>query len=250
MKRTLLAAATFFVLGGLNAQMEILHDGTGPDVSGTIIEMNVTQFTPTPYQPKFYINNISGADQQWRVTRVKQSVPAAWTDFICWPPQCYPGGSNDIYTTPSTQANPAPTIVNGTYTTTLGATAEMKGQIFPNGQNTGVGLYMYYISDANGVYLDSVGVRINYALGVNENTTEAKLSISPNPASNYINIETEGLETGTIQIIDVLGNSVLKETISGSSKTIDLTSFRNGIYFVRLESEKFKATTRKIVVKH
>ena len=50
--------------------------------------------------------------------------------------------------------------------------------------------------------------------------------------------------------VDVLGNVVLNETSFNQTKKIDVSNFRNGIYFVKVESEGSKAITRKVVVRH
>ena len=108
MKRILLGIIALASFGVANAQIEIQYDGTGPDISGTIVEINVDQNTPTPFAPKFYVTNNTGSDAQWRIVRVKESVPSTWIDQVCWPPQCY-STSGDVYTTPSSAGNPAPT---------------------------------------------------------------------------------------------------------------------------------------------
>lgn len=248
MKRILLGILLLTSLGAVNAQVEIQQDGTGPDISGTIIDIDVDQSTPTPYTPKFYVTNNTGADAQWRIVRVKQNVPAGWTDQVCWPPSCFPA-SGDIYTTPSTAGNPAPTIVDGTHMTTNAETAEIKPQVYPDGANA-VAVYMYYVIDNSDTYVDSIGVRFNFVLGVEENTPDLAITVAPNPANSYFKVKTNDVQDATIRVVDVLGNVVLKETVIGTSKTVNTESFRNGIYFVTVEAEGSQAITRKVIVRH
>ena len=47
-----------------------------------------------------------------------------------------------------------------------------------------------------------------------------------------------------------LGNVVLKETVMGSSKTINTSSFRNGVYFVRVEADNQRTINRKLIIRH
>ena len=53
----------------------------------------------------------------------------------------------------------------------------------------------------------------------------------------------------SIKIIDVLGNNVYSETLSGNKK-IDVSDFKNGIYFVTLESSDTRISNRKLIIRH
>jgi hypothetical protein len=76
-----------------------------------------------------------------------------------------------------------------------------------------------------------------------------EVNVAPNPATDYVKVTAEGVESATVKMIDVLGNVILKETIKGS-KTIDVSEFRNGIYFVIIEAEGVKTINRKVIVRH
>ena len=52
-----------------------------------------------------------------------------------------------------------------------------------------------------------------------------------------------------LKIVDLLGNTVLTETIDSNSK-IDVSEFKNGIYFIIVDAEGVKFANRKLVVKH
>ena len=123
MKKNILSliAFTSLTLSSVFAQdgIEIRLDGAGPDISGTVHSINLYASSPDLvgglYQVHFDVTNNTGSDQQWQVTRKKMSVPASWSDQVCWPPQCYIT-NGDVYTTPNSGGNPAPTILNGTST--------------------------------------------------------------------------------------------------------------------------------------
>ncbi|MBR5603367.1 MAG: T9SS type A sorting domain-containing protein [Bacteroidales bacterium] len=70
-------------------------------------------------------------------------------------------------------------------------------------------------------------------------------SIYPNPVSDYVNIEAENVEM--LELYDIFGRKLYSETISGSA-TIDMSSYSNGIYFLKLYSEG-KTSVDKIVKK-
>ena len=120
MKKFILSLSAIFTLSffGVIAQsngIEIRLDGLGADISGGVHSVNLYATSPDlvggVYQVHFDVTNNTGSDAQWKITRKKMSVPATWADQVCWPPQCYPT-SGDVYSTPNTGGNPAPTIVN------------------------------------------------------------------------------------------------------------------------------------------
>ncbi len=84
-------------------------------------------------------------------------------------------------------------------------------------------------------------------LGVGEVKDENTLNISPNPATNEIML-TSNQKLKTIHIYIVLGEEVLKlERIANSQKAIDISSWKAGVYFVEVETEK--GIVRKRLVK-
>ena len=82
---------------------------------------------------------------------------------------------------------------------------------------------------------------------VSKNTIS--FSVIPNPASDFIYITLNGAENSSIKIIDILGNNLYFETIS-TSKKIDISDFKNGIYFISIESSDSKIASRRLIVKH
>jgi hypothetical protein len=56
-------------------------------------------------------------------------------------------------------------------------------------------------------------------------------------------------EKGLVRVIDLLGNVIYSESIFTSSK-INTSDFKNGVYFVTIESEGVKLSSRKLVVRH
>lgn len=79
-------------------------------------------------------------------------------------------------------------------------------------------------------------------VGVNEitrNTTN--VSIYPNPATNNVNITTDGLSQVTL--IDGMGRVINTQTVSGTL-SLDVSGLNNGIYFLQVDN-----TTKKIIVR-
>ncbi len=81
---------------------------------------------------------------------------------------------------------------------------------------------------------------------------KSKVIIYPNPASDFIAIQTDLVESDlTVDLIDELGKTIKSEKIlQGSTLSIiDLTSVYNGIYFVKIASAKDSKTVKIIVSK-
>ena len=71
----------------------------------------------------------------------------------------------------------------------------------------------------------------------------AAVSLYPNPAKNYIHINT-ALDLQSYQIYDVSGKVVMKNNLI--AKKININQLANGVYFLVLSSEKGKVV-KKIV---
>ena len=81
--------------------------------------------------------------------------------------------------------------------------------------------------------------------GIKENK-EKYLSVYPNPTNNLITIETVISDLYNIDITSLNGQLILSKEMEGTSHQFDLSSFREGVYFITIMSKNF-VTTRKIV---
>lgn len=254
MKKFILGAIAIFSLANLNAQFEIRLDGDGSDISGTTIDIQVT-----PGQNKevhLWVLNTGNSNEAVYITRVREEIPSGWLsgETMCWPPSCYSwGSSGNTKTTPTATA---PIVTTGAYnndtlmsTTAGGPFAEIKSGIMPDASATGSALFTYYLTGSNGTYLDSVSVRYNTVTASIKETPKINVSVSPNPASSNLTVDFEGANSANLKMVDVLGNIVLKKSISGK-ENVNVSNFRNGIYFVTLEAEGRKPMVRKVIVRH
>ncbi len=64
-------------------------------------------------------------------------------------------------------------------------------------------------------------------------TTQQNLTVSPNPANDYLTISSETVFDG-VEIIDTRGKTVYKGKFNNRKTTIQLDSFSPGIYFIRI----------------
>lgn len=90
----------------------------------------------------------------------------------------------------------------------------------------------------------------NCALGVENNTFENSISLYPNPASNEVHIRmmNTSYSIEKITISNSLGQLVGEmKSDSGSEATLDVSSFKTGIYFVTIDSGQ-STTTKKLII--
>ena len=96
------------------------------------------------------------------------------------------------------------------------------------------------------VYVDNVvmenGFVVDVASGIGDDHLAASLSIYPNPARNYLKIDLP--ETSQIRVVDITGKVMLNISETGVSETLDISSFKNGIYFIQIISDGNTATKR------
>lgn len=115
-----------------------------------------------------------------------------------------------------------------------------------------------YINDAApawGWVTQLAAIRLNFVLpvGVQESiATKLEFSVFPNPSTGQfaLRFKTEKLKRFTLKVRNNLGQTVLNEELSvnGSfAKSIDLSGYESGVYFLSLENES-ERFVEKIVV--
>ena len=81
-------------------------------------------------------------------------------------------------------------------------------------------------------------------LSINDNIELENFIIYPNPTNGLLQIKTEQ-EISSIEVLDVFGRRMLySEKIQSE---INISDFKNGIYFVRLSDSKGNYVVKKIV---
>lgn len=81
--------------------------------------------------------------------------------------------------------------------------------------------------------------------GIEKNTRGEEISIYPNPAESFITIKNA--EASDVEVLDMLGHRIQSLNINATNNTIDVNSWRSGVYFIRIKVEE-GLVTRKVVV--
>ncbi|ROL62471.1 T9SS C-terminal target domain-containing protein [Bacteroidetes/Chlorobi group bacterium ChocPot_Mid] len=94
-----------------------------------------------------------------------------------------------------------------------------------------------YVTTVDGGFSDICEVSVTMDVGVNDNDFKSVLTISPNPASDYIEFklsESSKLsESYSFQIYNTLGVCVMVEQSTSPIQKIDISHLPSGIYFVK-----------------
>ena len=104
--------------------------------------------------------------------------------------------------------------------------------------------------DAN----DTISFIINYTTttGVQETPAVSKLSAYPNPATTSVTLEynVQHAQNAYVVVRNLTGSEVYRTPVSFSGKsTVDVSSFRAGVYFYGIESDGRMLSSKKLLVK-
>ena len=83
--------------------------------------------------------------------------------------------------------------------------------------------------------------------GIDIEQMEKLLLMYPNPAQNEVAISLEGLKIENITLIDINGRIIQNQLVNESYININVSSLNQGVYFVKVETEK-EMLTKKLVV--
>jgi N-acetylneuraminic acid mutarotase len=80
---------------------------------------------------------------------------------------------------------------------------------------------------------------------INENDWNEKVNIYPNPANNFIDIETD-FKNCYFSVFDIAGQLILKEKIVQNKTRIGLSHYADGLYFIQFQSDD-RMISRKFI---
>lgn len=247
MKKTILSLLAIATISmGASAQITINIEGETGDYAGS--NFSISAPDDSEESNKILVYNNSGAPGDWIVSRRRINVPATWTDFLCWGHEtdqlggvCIDAQSMDmeLYTLPGTSA----------VTVNDGEHAFISSYITPSFNDPGTATYRYYVGTDQNPFMDSVDFVVTLTpLSIPETKPNLSVAVQPNPATEYMVVTAQGVESATVRVVDVLGNEIVNTTITGS-KSFNVSEYRNGIYFVIVESKGVRVN-RKVFVRH
>lgn len=221
---------------------------TGPNLNGTTITRVVSEDEMVVLD--LGITNKSGSDKNIDIMRLKIQDMPAWSitgspaEQICWAPSPDPD-FHGICLIP----NSNPWTTPNDFTVANNGLTYLKFDIHTN--SAGAIHYRFYAMDGS-TKMDSVDVVVTTTLGIKDKKNdEISMSVYPNPVSSLLTISAQGLDgTFDVKMTDVLGKVVYSESVTGTSKKVDVSDFKNGVYLVTIIEKGTTVQTRRLVVKH
>jgi len=89
---------------------------------------------------------------------------------------------------------------------------------------------------------------VNVSDGIIKNAQNINFSIFPNPVANIIHIKSDYI-LSNIKIINILGEVVYENAVLNHDNTVDVTSLKNGVYFLKAVKDKETITQKFIIQK-
>lgn len=221
----LLGLLCSFFSPNLNAQSVIIYDyyddAPGPtNLAGTLVYA-----TPDGGVKRFYIKNISAADFNCRIERVKiEEADGVFDFFACGSSE----GTSIAYPFGVVTSN-NPFMAPDTFELSLEIDGYLGSHYLP-GDSEGCSQYRYYVVTDSSERIDSVDVRYCSASGLTENNLD--VSVYPNPTNGQISIIQSQLNENAIVVVtDLSGRVVYKNKVANGLKVeIDLSFLDGGIY--------------------
>jgi uncharacterized repeat protein (TIGR01451 family) len=109
--------------------------------------------------------------------------------------------------------------------------------------------YIYF--DFNAPVITNTAINtIETITGIkSSSSTNDEWNVYPNPSTGvlYIVNSSSVKEASQIQVINSIGQTVLEETITSNYKNIDLSKINNGVYFVKIVSDKYSVIKRVVL---
>jgi len=83
---------------------------------------------------------------------------------------------------------------------------------------------------------------------VNDITANLNVSLYPNPATDFVNIETN-FEIKNLKVVNYVGQVVFNQEINQVNYQINTSNFGTGMYFVQIENAEGVVITKRLTVK-
>ncbi|MFN8298643.1 MAG: M43 family zinc metalloprotease [Chitinophagales bacterium] len=100
----------------------------------------------------------------------------------------------------------------------------------------------------NALYLDNINLDNNQALGVKE-TEQPAVRVYPNPTSGIVAIQIPDQSYTKLIVTNTLGETVAEQNISNHVMMIDMSSYGNGMYFLRFSGAGKQFTHKLLLAK-
>jgi len=253
MKKTITLVLASLLFCTVNAQLKLI-DPTHPgaDLNNTEIVVNGT---PADTELEIALSVINTSTQNYTIAcrRTEVDVLPNTRNSTCW-----------VICPPYVNQGEYPTLVvgqqNGTVLTANAAPNDTLVGFLAHydPQNIdGCSLLLYEWYDVNNPSVTLAKIYGRFTHNVNTSCTASlieketvSLNVFPNPVNNNLTIEIEGGNNYTLQMVDLLGKTVLSKTNLTAINTVDVSLLKDGVYFATIVKNNVIISTKKVIVKH
>jgi hypothetical protein len=85
------------------------------------------------------------------------------------------------------------------------------------------------------------------ATSINEVGSDLNVQLFPNPAKNYVNIQTN-FEIKSVKVVNYVGQVVFDRAVDQMEIQINTSNFGSGMYFVQIQSADGTVVTKRLTV--
>lgn len=208
---------------------------------GSVIFSTPANVPILPGQKMIFVHNNGASDAIVICTKeIIDTIPGTENAF-CWE-ACF---TPDVYVSPSSIL-----VAAGDSTNESGFSGDYNAH-----GHVGDSHIRYIFTNTQNHETVSVVVTYNATpAGVNAYAqNNSRMTLSPNPASNFVNVDCSlSTNVSSIAVKNLLGAVVFTSELSGSNAKISIntTDFTDGIYFVTTMSNGTPLSTKKLVVRH
>jgi hypothetical protein len=119
----------------------------------------------------------------------------------------------------------------------------------PGASSTGMQGINYFYMDANGCTATATdSIFVDPCLNVSGTDNSFAIQAYPNPASETLIVETT--ENGQLEIVNELGQVVMRQQIVATRTQLDVNRFNTGLYVIRYQTLSGKTTNIRFMVNH
>jgi len=197
----------------------------------TVVEVNSTAVADYGFHIK--VKNTSSEDLEVYVRRAYNSPTCAYDSaYFCWD-YCYGADVDNSIGYVSILAGDEKNDFSGhVYSPTTNATCiDSTRYVFYNGKDPS----------------DSLSVWVQISAGPTMGTIDVQIAtdkLYPNPARNYITVETS--KSGQVVIYNTIGSLVKTKALNPGKNAISVAELSNGVYLYSVDGASFK----KLIIRH